>query len=100
MLVRVGAATDVADGEMRVFSVVGTKVNVASVSGRLYAFDDACTHSGCSLASGDLDGTVVTCACHGSEFDVTSGEVLEGPADDPVRSRTVEIQGDDLMVEG
>jgi len=51
MLVRVGGSNDVAAGAMRVFDVAGTKVNVASVSGRLYAFDDACTHQGCSLAT-------------------------------------------------
>ena len=62
MLVRVGGSNDVAAGAMPVFDVAGTKVNVASVSGRLYAFDDACTHQGCSLANGDLDETTLTCA--------------------------------------
>ncbi|MGH2393155.1 MAG: Rieske (2Fe-2S) protein, partial [Candidatus Limnocylindria bacterium] len=60
---------------------------------------DTCTHMGCSLAAGDLDGTTVTCACHGSQFDVTSGEVLRGPAERPVRSRRVGFQGDELTVE-
>ena len=62
MLVRIGNAKDVADGQMRVFEVAGTKVNVASSEGRLYAFDDTCTHMGCSLGYGQLAGTTVTCA--------------------------------------
>lgn len=99
MLVRVGGSSDVAAGAMPVFDVAGTKVNVASVSGRLYAFDDACTHQGCSLANGDLDGMTLTCACHGARFDVTSGAVLRGPAESPVRSRTVQEEGDDLLIE-
>ena len=78
MLVRVGNSKDVAKGQMRVFDVAGAKVNVASADGHLYAFDDTCTHQGCSLASGELDGSTVTCACHGSQFDVTSGAVLRG----------------------
>lgn len=86
MLVRVAARNAVAAGEMAVFDVAGTKVNVASTEGCLYAFDDTCTHRGCSLANGELDGTIVTCACHGSQFDVTSGVVLRGPAEKPVRS--------------
>ena len=98
-LVRLGAARDIALGEMRVFSLAGTNVSVANVDGVLYGFDDACTHAGCSLASGDLDGPTVTCACHGSQFDVTSGAVLRGPARRPVRSRSLHIQGDDLLVE-
>ena len=61
MLQRVGNAKDVVAGKMRVFDVAGTKVNVASVGGHLHAFDDTCTHTGCSLATGKLDGTTVTC---------------------------------------
>ena len=99
MLIRVGNATDVGPGQMRVFDVAGTKVSVASAGGRLYAFDDTCTHLGCSLAKGTLAGTTVTCGCHGSQFDVTSGAVLRGPARRPVRSRAVQIQGEDLLAE-
>jgi nitrite reductase/ring-hydroxylating ferredoxin subunit len=99
MLVRIGSATDVADGQMRVFDIAGTNVNVSNTGGRLYAFDDTCTHTGCSLAEGELDGTTVTCPCHGSRFDVTSGAVLHGPARLPVRSRTVQAEGPDLLAE-
>jgi 3-phenylpropionate/trans-cinnamate dioxygenase ferredoxin component len=84
---------------MHVFDVEGTKVNVAGVGGQLHAFDDTCTHKACSLAKGKLDGTTVTCPCHGSQFDVTSGAVLRGPAKRPVRSRLVQVEGDDLLVE-
>ena len=99
MLVRVGKAKDVVAGTMRVFDVEGTKVNVASADGHLHAFDDTCTHAGCSLAMGKLEGTTVTCACHGSQFEVTSGAVLRGPAQRPVRSRLVQVEGEDLLVE-
>jgi nitrite reductase/ring-hydroxylating ferredoxin subunit len=99
MLLPIGKAADVADGQMRVFDVAGTSVNVSNTGGRLYAFDDTCTHAGCSLANGRLDGTTVTCACHGSQFDVTTGAVLRGPAQRPVRSRAVQVEGDDLLAE-
>lgn len=99
MLVRIENARDIAEGQMRVFDVAGTKVNIASVGGQLHAFDDTCTHRACSLAKGKLDGTTVTCPCHGSEFDVTTGEVLRGPAQQPVRSRLVQIEGESLLVE-
>jgi 3-phenylpropionate/trans-cinnamate dioxygenase ferredoxin component len=99
LLVRIENARDIASGEMRVFDVAGTKVNIASVGGQLHAFDDTCTHKACSLAKGKLDGTTVTCPCHGSQFDVTTGEVLRGPAQQPVRSRLVQIEGESLLVE-
>jgi nitrite reductase/ring-hydroxylating ferredoxin subunit len=99
MLVRIDNARDIASGEMRVFDVAGTNVNVASVDGQLHAFDDTCTHRACSLAKGKLDGTIVTCPCHGSQFDVTTGKVLRGPAQQAVRSRLVQIEGESLLVE-
>jgi len=96
---RVGTLKDVVTGTMRVFDVGGTKVTVANAGGGLYAFDDTCTHRGCSLAKGKLDGTTVTCPCHGSQFDVTTGAVVRGPAQQPVRSRSVQVEGQDLIVE-
>ena len=99
MLIRVGNSKNVVPGKMKVFNVAGTKVNVVNAAGHLHAFDDTCTHTGCSLATGRLDGTTVTCACHGSQFDVTSGAALRGPAQLSVRSWFVQIDGEDLLVE-
>jgi 3-phenylpropionate/trans-cinnamate dioxygenase ferredoxin subunit len=99
VFVTIGTAADVADGEMRVYELDGTAVTVANSEGRLYAFDDTCTHMGCSLANGRLDGTTVTCACHGSQFDVTTGSVLRGPAQRPVRSHEVRIKSDAMPVQ-
>lgn len=99
VLVRIGSANEVKSGQMRVFNVAGTKVNVTNAGGELYAFDDTCTHLGCSLAKGHLAGTIVTCACHGSQFDVRTGAVLRGPAEDPVRSRVVQVVGENLLAD-
>jgi nitrite reductase/ring-hydroxylating ferredoxin subunit len=99
MMIRVASAKDVAVGGMHVFDVEGTKVNVVNVNGHLFAFDDTCTHTGCSLSNGRLHGTTVTCPCHGSQFDVTSGAVLRGPATRPVRSRLVQVEHEELLTE-
>ena len=99
MLVRVGSAKDLVNNEMRAIDVAGTRVCIASAQGQLYAFDDTCTHRGCSLAEGELDGTTVTCPCHGSQFDVTSGAVLHGPAQRPVRSRSLKVEREELLIE-
>ena len=53
-MVRLSAGSKFAEGEMRVFDIDRTKVGVAASGGGLYAFDDACTHMGCSLATGKL----------------------------------------------
>lgn len=81
-----GAAADLDDGAMRSVDVEGVRVGVARVADQLYAFQDTCTHRGCALTDGTLNGSAVTCPCHGSVFDVTTGEVLRGPAREPVRT--------------
>ncbi|MGH8935388.1 MAG: Rieske (2Fe-2S) protein [Acidimicrobiia bacterium] len=98
-LITIGRAGEVAEGEMRAYEVAGHRVAVARVADTLHAFGDTCTHRQCSLAQGDLDGTVVTCPCHGSRFEATTGEVLAGPAQDPVPSYRVQVTGDELQVE-
>ncbi|HEX2026003.1 MAG TPA: non-heme iron oxygenase ferredoxin subunit [Actinomycetota bacterium] len=96
--ITVGKTNEVAAGEMRSYQVGGEDIAVANVDGRYHAFGDICTHAQCSLAEGDLEGTTVICACHGSEFDVTSGEVLNGPAVEPVPSYQVQVEGEDLRI--
>lgn len=92
-----GAA--VAPGALAAFDVDGARVAVANVDGALHAFQDTCSHRQCSLAEGRLEGAVVTCPCHGSRFDVTSGAVLRGPAKEPVRVYRAVADGEDLRLE-
>jgi 3-phenylpropionate/trans-cinnamate dioxygenase ferredoxin component len=87
------------DRELAAFGVSGDRLAIATVDDAFYAFGDTCTHLGCSLADGDLEGTTVTCPCHGSQFDVTTGDVVRGPAREPVRSYPVRLEGDALRVE-
>jgi nitrite reductase/ring-hydroxylating ferredoxin subunit len=94
----VAGADDLKEGEMRAFDVRGTRVAVANVAGTFYAFGDTCTHMQCSLAEGDLEETTVICPCHGSEFDVTSGDVLRGPAREPVGAYEVLAEGGNLEI--
>jgi 3-phenylpropionate/trans-cinnamate dioxygenase ferredoxin component len=96
--VSISRAEDLGEGDIRAFDVRGTKIAVANVDGTFYAFDDTCTHTGCSLAGGDLEETTVICPCHGSEFDVTSGAVLQGPAREPVETYETRVEGGSLEV--
>jgi nitrite reductase/ring-hydroxylating ferredoxin subunit len=96
--VTVGKADDVPVGEARAFDVGGTVVAVAHTEGAWFAIDDTCTHRQCSLAEGDIYEGVVTCPCHGSEFDLSSGEAVNGPAEDPVRTYEVRVEGEEVQV--
>jgi nitrite reductase/ring-hydroxylating ferredoxin subunit/uncharacterized membrane protein len=46
----------------------------------IHALHDRCSHRGCSLAGGEVDGETVTCPCHGSQFSLRDGSVRRGPA--------------------
>lgn len=97
--VTVGKLEDVPEGKLAAFDVAGRQVAVANVGGTLHAFDDTCTHEHCSLADGDLEETTVTCPCHGSQFDVTTGQVRNPPAVEPVSSYRVQVEGNEIQVE-
>ena len=80
----VGISDAVAEGSVVPYYLDDRKLRiaVARVGGRLYAFDDLCTHARCPLSGGLLTGTTAMCQCHGSRFDVTTGAVVNGPATD------------------
>jgi 3-phenylpropionate/trans-cinnamate dioxygenase ferredoxin subunit len=87
-------------GGVTAIEVRGTRIALANVGGTYYAFDAECTHEQCSLAEyGELAGTTLTCTCHGSEFDVRTGNVLAPPATVPVKVYPVRIAGDALQIE-
>jgi len=64
-----------------VATVAGRSVLVIPAADTWYAIEDRCSHAGCAFSEdGELDGTIVICGCHGSEFDIRTGEVVRAPA--------------------
>jgi nitrite reductase/ring-hydroxylating ferredoxin subunit len=94
----VSRADDLKEGAMLAFKVLETKITVANVSGAFYAFGDTCTHLQCSLAEGELEETTVTCRCHGSQFDVSSGAVVQGPAQEPLETYETRVEDGTLKI--
>ena len=97
--VRVADAAEIGEEGLAAFEVGGERIAVANVEGAFHAFGNTCTHRQCFLALGELEGTVVTCPCHGSQFDVTTGEVLRGPALEPVRSYATRVDDGALQID-
>ena len=85
-------------GTLTAFEAGGEHIAVANVEDTHYAFDNLCPHRQCLLAEGHLEGTVVTCPCHGSQFAVTTGERLRGPAVRGVRTYTVRVDNGVLQI--
>lgn len=84
--IRVGSLAEVPEGELRAYDLSIGRVALAHFENEILAVGDECTHSGCSLAEGELSDMEpeVECPCHASVFDLRSGEPIDGPAEDPV----------------
>ena len=66
-------------------------------SGEFKAFSAVCTHQACLVT--DVADGVINCACHGSQFDITTGAVKQGPATKPLPEKSVSVDGDGLTVQ-
>lgn len=97
--VRVCAAADVPEGEVRAVACGDRSVAIANVGGELHAIDNLCTHDGGPLGDGRLTGSRVICPRHGAAFDARSGRALTLPAVRGVRSYAVRVEGGDVYVD-
>jgi nitrite reductase/ring-hydroxylating ferredoxin subunit len=59
---------------------------------RWFALHDRCSHRGCSLSEGSVEGDEIVCACHGSRFDLRDGAVRQGPATAPQPAFEVRVR--------
>jgi Rieske Fe-S protein len=65
-------------------------------AGDFKAFSAVCTHQAC-LVNSVADGSI-NCACHGSQFDITTGAVKQGPATQPLPEKTISVSGDGITI--
>jgi nitrite reductase/ring-hydroxylating ferredoxin subunit len=98
MEVRVASTKDVPAGKMIGTENSGQKIVVANVNGAYYAVGNICTHRGCKLSDGTLNGEKVQCPCHSSIFDIRTGAVIKGPATNPEKSFKVRVDGEVIFV--
>jgi len=64
------------DGTMKAVNVAGRQILLARVGDKYYAVDNLCPHMKGNLSQGKLEGTVITCPLHGSQFDISNGQVV------------------------
>ena len=73
------------DESVLAFEAAGTAIALARVDGAWHAVETWCTHAECPLSDGWVEDAAIRCACHGSLFDLVTGDPLEGPAEEPVQ---------------
>ena len=98
MEVRIASTKDLPSGKMTGVENSGKEALVANLNGEYYAIGNICTHAGCKLSEGTLNGEKVRCQCHGSTFDIRTGGVLKGPAKNPEPPFKIRIDGDQILV--
>ena len=87
--------------QTRVFSLkdsfgITTSYSLTRTSRGIVAFDTRCTHAGAPCV---LNQSQLQCPAHGSIFDPENGEVIRGPAVEPLKSyRTLEVNGEIRIV--
>jgi nitrite reductase/ring-hydroxylating ferredoxin subunit len=77
--VRAIQSAEIAAGGMKTVELNGRELVICNCDGTFYAIDRRCGHMNAPLEMGTLDGSIITCAMHCAQFDVTNGQALSGP---------------------
>ena len=75
-MIEVCDTSEFQNGAMKEVIVEGHEILIAKVKDKYYATDNRCPHMGGKLSRGKLEGTVVTCPRHGSQFELSDGSVV------------------------
>ena len=110
---RIANTNDLPEGIMKKYQVQDTEMLIARIGGKYYATQNKCPHFGGDLSKGKLEGSIVTCPRHGSQFNLTDGSVvrwLKGSglissigktlkSPQKLTTYNIKIEGQDIMVE-
>jgi len=83
---------------MKLLHLKHKRIVLARTEDGYVAFEDRCTHKGGSLAAGTTMCNTVQCPWHGSQFDLVTGDVKEGPAKKAIKTYQVKQSGDKIIV--
>jgi Rieske Fe-S protein len=61
------------------------------------AFSAVCTHMGCTVST--ISNGTIDCPCHGSQYSISTGAVVGGPAPKPLPAKQIKVTGDSIFLE-
>ncbi len=83
-----GAASEIPVGGGKIYAAAKVVVTQPT-RGQYRAFSAVCTHVGCIMS--EVANGTIDCPCHGSEFKITNGAVVTGPAPAPLPKKQIKI---------
>jgi 3-phenylpropionate/trans-cinnamate dioxygenase ferredoxin subunit len=83
----------------RSVSQAGKRLLLVNAEGGYYCIDEMCSHEDYSLWFGCVKGRTIKCSLHGSYFDLASGQPVNEPADCPLRTYPVKLEGGSVWIE-
>lgn len=98
-LVKVCGLDIVPAGTIKQFYVKECELLIINRSNEIYCLDARCTHAGAPLEDGTISGDVLTCPWHGSQFNITDGSVLKGPAEKELKKYPVTVKDNFVFIE-
>src|SRR5437764_7935818 len=96
----VGSMSELPEGASKTVYIAGEQVALFNVAGQIYAIEARCPHASAPLSDeGSLQGSMLTCARHGSRFDLAQEcAVVQGPAVRGPRVWDVRVEGGQIVV--
>jgi 3-phenylpropionate/trans-cinnamate dioxygenase ferredoxin subunit len=74
--IEVARATELREGDLKRVMAGGQEILLAKAAGQFYASELFCPHMEADLSEGTLNGTILTCPMHKSQFDLRDGRVV------------------------
>jgi len=65
-------------------------------SGDFKAFSAVCTHMGCIVST--ISNGTIDCPCHGSQYSISTGAVVGGPAPSPLPAQAINVTGSNIFL--
>jgi len=90
-----GRAAEIPVGGGKVFPDKRVVVTQPTVN-TFRAFSAACTYRTCTLST--VENDLIVCPCHGCRYSIVDGSVHTGPATEPLKPKTVTLDGDEVRL--
>ncbi len=92
-------ASDLAEGSISTVDLKGEHILLAKIGGEFSAVSGICTHEDTDLGLGFVIEDRVVCPLHLSQFELKTGNVINPPAEVPLKRFNVKTEGDTIYVE-